>query len=131
MALDHDLSPDTLNVAHALLEEGGKIVALHVYDTPQGAADAYLDEATVAAAYKAAKERLNEKVSHLEGVDAKIIEGHSARTIIDYADTNKVDCIVIVIGSHRPDLWDYFLGSTASRVVRHAKCAVHVYRSDD
>ncbi len=69
------------------------------------------------------------RLTHLEGVDAKIIEGHSARTIIDYADTNKVDCIVI--GSHRPDLRDYFLGSTASRVVRHAKCAVHVYRSDD
>ncbi|WP_371225435.1 universal stress protein [Roseovarius sp. 2305UL8-3] len=128
MALDHDLSPDTLEVARALLQDGGQIVALHVYDTPQGAANAYMDEATIAAAYKAAKARLHEKVSHLDGVTAKITEGHSARTIIDYADEHKVDCIVI--GSHRPDLRDYFLGSTASRVVRHAKCAVHVYRRD-
>jgi len=128
MALDHDISSDTLEIAHALQEKGGKIVALHVYDTPQGVATAYLDEDTIASAYKAAKARLIEKVAHLDGVEAKIIQGHSSRTIIDYADENKVDCIVI--GSHRPDLRDYFLGSTASRVVRHAKCAVHVYRRE-
>jgi universal stress protein F len=33
-----------------------------------------------------------------------------------------------VIASHRPGIQDYFLGSTASRVVRHANCTVHVMR---
>lgn len=35
---------------------------------------------------------------------------------------------LIIIGSHRPGLQDYFLGSTASRVVRHAQCPVLVMR---
>jgi len=35
---------------------------------------------------------------------------------------------LIVIASHRPGLKDYFLGSTAGRVVRHSPCAVHVIR---
>ena len=39
----------------------------------------------------------------------------------------KADCIVI--GSHKPGLIDYLLGSTAARVVRHAPCAVHVLRN--
>ncbi len=43
------------------------------------------------------------------------------------AVAHAVDCIVI--GSHKPGLSDYLLGSTAARVVRHAPCAVHVYRS--
>ena len=47
-------------------------------------------------------------------------------SIIDFATSSGIDCIVI--GSHRPGLSDYFLGSTASRVVRHAPCAVHVFR---
>ena len=129
MALDHDISTNTLEVARALLADGGKIVALHVYDAPQGVVTAYLDEATAAAAYSAAKSRLIEKATHIDGVEAKIIDGHSSRAIIEYANKNSVDCIVI--GSHRPDLRDYFLGSTASRVVRHAKCAVHVYRREN
>jgi nucleotide-binding universal stress UspA family protein len=55
-----------------------------------------------------------------------MLKGHIGRTIADYAAEAAVDCIVI--GSHRPGLTDYFLGSTAARVVRHAPCAVHVLR---
>ena len=55
-----------------------------------------------------------------------VVDGHSARTILDYAEEHGVDCIVMA--SHRPDITDYFLGSTAARVVRHAACAVHVLR---
>lgn len=58
---------------------------------------------------------------------AEIVKGHTYRTIIDYAGSNDVD--YIVIGSHKPGLSDYLLGSTAARVVRHAPCAVHVIRS--
>jgi len=65
----------------------------------------------------------------LEGVDnatLNIVEGHSGRTILDYAENHQADCIVVA--SHRPGLQDYLLGSTAARVVRHASCAVHVVR---
>lgn len=35
---------------------------------------------------------------------------------------------LIVIGSHRPELRDYFIGPNADRVVRHAACSVLVVR---
>ena len=35
---------------------------------------------------------------------------------------------LIVIGAYDPDLKDFLLGSNASRIVRHAKCSVHVVR---
>lgn len=46
--------------------------------------------------------------------------------LVELSVENETD--LIVIASHRPDLKDYFLGSTAGRVVRHAPCAVHVLR---
>ena len=61
-----------------------------------------------------------------EPVEAHVVTGHAARTILDYAEQMKADCIVIA--SHDPGIQDYFLGSTAARVVRHAHCSVHVVR---
>ncbi len=44
------------------------------------------------------------------------------------AHAEKIDADLIVIGSHRPNVSDYLLGSTAARVVRHAGCSVFVVR---
>jgi nucleotide-binding universal stress UspA family protein len=62
------------------------------------------------------------------GVDARIevLKGGSYNSILESADDNKVD--LIIINSHRPGLQDYLLGSTAAKVVRHAVCAVLVER---
>ena len=68
MALDQGLSPQTLEVAHALLAPGGKITALHVYEAPQGAVSAYLDEDAVKLAYETAGKRLKEKTADAKGV---------------------------------------------------------------
>ena len=127
MALDHGISPQTLEIAKALRTTDGQIIALHVYEAPEGTVSAYLDEEVVKAAFENAKRRLDEKVADLPDITAKIVKGHSARTIIDFAKSNGIDCIII--GSHKPGLSDYFLGSTAARVVRHAECAVHVHRT--
>lgn len=35
---------------------------------------------------------------------------------------------LIVVGSHRPGLTTYLLGSSAAAIVRHAKCSVLVVR---
>ena len=127
MALDHGLSQSTLGVAKALCNPGGQIIALHVYEAPQGSVSAYLDEDLVLQGFETARARLAEKTADLSGVTAEIVKGHTYRTIIDYSEKNGIDCIVI--GSHKPGFSDYLLGSTAARVVRHAPCAVHVYRS--
>ncbi|UWR24558.1 universal stress protein [Sulfitobacter sp. S190] len=127
MALDHDLSEHTLAVATALAGDGGQITALHVYEAPQGSVRAYLDDEMIEEGFKRAKERLHEKTAAHPQLSALIVKGHTYRTIIDHATDHGIDCIVI--GSHKPGLSDYLLGSTAARVVRHAPCAVHVYRS--
>ena len=127
MALDHDVSPQTLKAAQTLLNEGGEIVALHVYETPPGSVSVYLDEDSVRSGFEAAQKRLLDKLRTLDGIRPVVLKGHTARTIIDYAAGNAMDCIVI--GSHRPGLSDYLLGSTAGRVVRHAPCSVHVQRA--
>ena len=35
---------------------------------------------------------------------------------------------LIIVGSHKPDVSDYLLGSNAARIVRHADCSVLVVR---
>ena len=69
---------------------------------------------------------MNDLVKDNPRAKAEIVTGQAGRAIIDYANANSVD--LIVIKSHRPGVQDFFLGSTAGYVVRHAKCAVHVIR---
>lgn len=127
MALDHGIGDAALEVAKALCAEGGKITALHVYEAPQGAASAFLDAAHIQEIFEGAKTKLEDRVAGMTGVTPVVAKGHSGRTIIDLATQKDIDCIVI--GSHKPGLIDYLLGSTAARVVRHAPCAVHVMRN--
>lgn len=58
--------------------------------------------------------------------EIEVRTGHASQGILALADEKKADAIVIA--SHRPGLQDYFLGSTASRIVRHAPCSVVVIR---
>jgi len=58
--------------------------------------------------------------------ELEVRRGHAGNAILDIAEEKGVD--VIVIASHKPGWEDYLIGSTAARVVRHAKCAVHVLR---
>jgi nucleotide-binding universal stress UspA family protein len=39
-----------------------------------------------------------------------------------------IEADLIVLGSHKPDLKDYLLGSNAALIVRHAMCSVWVVR---
>ncbi len=57
-------------------------------------------------------------------VDVRV--GHPYHTILEVAEEKKAD--LIIIASHQPGLQDYLLGSTAAKVVRHAKCSVMVVR---
>lgn len=127
MALDHGLSEGTLEIAKVLTGGSGEIIALHVYEAPQGSVQAYVDDEAKQEGLARARAELQAKTEHLIGVKAEMVVGHTYRSIIDFASEHGVDCIVM--GSHKPGFSDYLLGSTAARVVRHAPCAVHVYRS--
>lgn len=126
MALDHGISGLTLKAAVALCSPEGRITALHVYEPPHSAVSAYLDEDVIREGHDKARAELAQKTANYENIATEIIKGRSYRAIIDYAAEHNVDCIVV--GSNKPGLNDFFLGSTAARVVRHAPCAVHVCR---
>lgn len=126
MALDHGISPQTLEIARALCSPTGQVTALHVFEVPKGSVSVYIGEDTIERGFASARELLLEKTSHMKDVNAEITRGQAHRAIIDFATQHGFDCIVI--GSHKPELVDYLMGSTAARVVRHAPCAVHVHR---
>lgn len=129
MALDHGIAASTLAVAHKLLSDGGTITALHVYEQPKGSVSTYLDEDIVREAYEGARSQLKERVADHPDVVPVLLKGHIGNSITRYAEEIGADCIVM--GSHEPGLSDFFLGSTAARVVRHAHCAVHVHRTNE
>jgi nucleotide-binding universal stress UspA family protein len=59
----------------------------------------------------------------------KILVAHGASIyaeILRIAEEAEAD--LIVVGSHRPAMRDYLLGTNASRVMRHARCSVLVAR---
>ena len=45
------------------------------------------------------------------------------------AEAESVKADLIVIGSHRPAMSTYLLGSNATTIVRHAPCSVMVVRT--
>ena len=115
-----------LKVAQALRSEGGKITCLHVMELLPRYATEYLPDDHLREARADIQDSLEKLVEGIADASAKVIDGHSSRTILDHAGSN--DCDLIIIASHQPGMQDYLLGSTAAKVVRHAKCAVHVLR---
>lgn len=115
-----------VEIARSLCAEGGKIVCLHVIEHLPRYATQYLTDEHLQKARADMTDRLSSFVEGVPNATTVLVEGHSSRTILEYADKTDVD--LIVIASHTPGMQDYLLGSTAAKVVRHAKCAVHVLR---
>ncbi len=127
VALDHEHTPqEALSVAQKLLSEGGKLTALHVMEPLPGFAAQYLPEQHAETRAGNLMERMKAELGDGATVATEVIDGHAGRAIVEYADDKDVD--LIIVASHRPGMQDYFLGSTAARVVRHAQCCVHVLR---
>jgi len=123
--VDRDVSAP-LKLAKLLATPEAKITLLHVVEHIPGYAISYMPQDYLVEARKAIREELDELSATIPGATGVVIEGHSGRSILDWADTNNPD--LIIIASHRPGMQDLLLGSTASQVVRHAACAVHVVR---
>ncbi len=70
--------------------------------------------------------KLRNFVGMTSEVKTRLLHGRAAHEILQFANENKIDCSIIA--SHQPGFSDYLLGSTAARVVRYAKCAVHITR---
>ena len=126
LALDHGIGQAAIDKARSFCAEGGEIIAVHVYEPPSSSVKAFITDDDVTKAYTSAEDRLAARIGDAADIEPVILKGHSGRAITDYAGEIGADCIIV--GSHKPGLSDYFLGSTAARVVRHAPCSVHVLR---
>ncbi len=127
LSLEHGISDSALSAAHALVSEGGKITAAHIHEPPNRQIMYYMDEGIAEKSLQKAKSRLAERLKDEAEVSSVLIESQSAgRAITEYANNYGIDCIVLA--SHKPGMKEFFLGSTAALVVRHAQCSVHVLR---
>jgi nucleotide-binding universal stress UspA family protein len=126
LSLNHGISAKAIEAARTLLNDGGTIVAVHVYEPMQGSVGAYVTKEAVKESLEKAEASLAERVASEKDIEALLIKGHSGRALIEHAEKIGADCIVV--GSHKPGLSDHFLGSTASRIARYATCSVHVLR---
>ena len=116
-----------LEAAKRLGGSSAKVYVLNVFDDVPGYVAAELPADIIENSKSASMQRLEGIVAE-SGVDAEAVirTGQPARGILDLAEDVKAD--LIVIASHKPGFQDYLLGSTASRVVRHATCPVFVIR---
>ena len=127
VALDHDASThQAMDAARELRAKEGAITFLHVIEDLPGYATQFVPSDVRKSALEEIRAYLGSLEKEVPASRSLVIHGHSARSILDFADEHGIDCIVIA--SHKPGVPDYFLGGTAARVVRHAKCSVHVVR---
>lgn len=117
-----------VEVARTLVGEGGAITVVTVIeDLPR-----YLTAETMALdpgileSQQAAGDAVVTEFTAPD-VEVAVRHGYPTRAILDEAKEGGYDCIVVA--SAQPGWAHFFLGSTASSVVRHAHCSVHVVRT--
>jgi nucleotide-binding universal stress UspA family protein len=124
-ALGQGFSEKALQAARSLISENGKIIVAHVIEPVNNVVQSFVTEDVKSKTYEKIKNMMAERCKD-EAIESEILYGQAGREITKYAEKIGADCIII--GSHKPGLEDFFLGSTSSRVVRYAKCSVHVLR---
>ena len=104
-----------------------KIILLNVVEEIPSWAAVELPRGIVDKSEKSSREKLQALAeSSSTEMDVEVRIGHPYKTILEVAKEKNVD--LIIVASHQPGLQDYFLGSTAAKVVRHATCSVLVVR---
>ncbi len=122
---EHD-NQASFTVARALADEGTKFTVVHVLEAIPAYVTAEIPDEVLTRTHDDVANALAQSAKGLLGAVPMLIPGHAGRALVDFANDNDIDCIVLA--SHRPEFSDIFLGSTAARVVRHANCSVHVIR---
>jgi len=115
-----------LKIAETLAGPDAKITLLHVIEHLPPHAAAHMPHDYLKNLKKRRQLDLDVLSADLPSASGVVIEGHSGRSILDWANRNTPD--LIVLASHRPDLQDAIWGSTSLQVVKHAICSVHLVR---
>lgn len=122
---EYETYGSAFDVARKLLEADGKVSVISVLEEVPSYVDAYLPEDHRETKAAAVMTEVSSAVN-LPDKDVHVCFGAGATTILEWSERAAVDCIIVK--SHRPGLSDLLLGSTAAKVVRHAKTCVHVLR---
>ncbi|MGL4415628.1 universal stress protein [Roseinatronobacter monicus] len=119
---------ELLTRAASLLDAGGEIRLLHVLEEVPGYIAAELPSDISGRRRAEAAVELRAMIDPQDDlrVAHEVRHGAASGQIIQAAEDSGAD--LIMIASHKPGLRDYFIGSTAARVIRHAKCSVLVER---
>lgn len=127
VALDHEtLIAQKLDIAKHLLSSNGKITLLTVLENIPGFVSEFVDLEIDNHLTQKVERKLHQAAGNDAKIGCKVVTGKPGVQIALFAEDNGVE--LIVVGSHHPSAQDYFLGSTASRVVRRAGCSVFVVR---
>lgn len=121
----HDEGP-AYEAAKALADTDATFTVFHAMEPIPKYAGMTITQKMIDDTRSAAKALLAEKAKGLPGAQAALVDGYAGRAIVDYANDHDVDCIVVA--SHSDGLSGVLLGSVSAKVVRHAKCTVHVIR---
>lgn len=123
-----DVGAQTIEIARKIGGPAAQVTILHVLDAVPAFVAAQIPRSAVDDHWAEAREKAT-ALAHAVDKDAKVVirQGPAANVILQEAEAIGADAIVL--GAHRPDLRDYLIGSTASKVVRHAQCSVIVDRS--
>ena len=119
--------PKMLEAAERLGGKGLKVILLNVIETVPNYVSVHLPEDHDKTVRASIMDSLN-GFAESTPLDTEIAirSGHPSSEILEAAEEMKADAIVVA--SHRPGFEDVFLGSTAARIVRRAKCSVLVIR---
>lgn len=114
--------------AKELLNPGGRVILVHVLDEIPKYAAAHVPREQLTQHQRRARDLLESLAAGIEGATTEIVvrSGTPSVCILGAAKERKAD--LIMIASHKPGLSDYLIGSTASRVVRHAETSVLIMR---
>ncbi|MBN8291218.1 universal stress protein [Rhodobacter sp. NTK016B] len=122
-----DAGKALIEKAVQLLDEGGTIRLLHVIEDVPSYIAAELPRDLDDRRKAEAKVELGLLADGVTAkVEPEIRTGAASGQILQCSEDTKAD--LIMIASHHPNLSDYFIGSTAARVVRHAQCSVLISR---
>ena len=130
--LDHDsLTEDLLRVASDMAKaHGAKVHLLYVIAAGPAELANFMPvnyEKLASVKYEKKLAILAETLDLTGGNSGIAVRfGGSYQEILTHAD--KISADIIIVGCHKSKVDEYLLGSTASRIVRHATCSVLVVR---
>lgn len=118
---------EMIAIAHKFAGHDARVILLHVVEDVPDYIAAQLPSDVLKKSGEIADSALREIAAEAgTHAEPEVRTGHAGNQILKAATERGAD--LIVIASHRPGLQDYFLGSTAGRVVRRADCSVYVMR---